>query len=295
MVCLSVLLFILDSHPFFREPPEEDSVQGIVVDYVEWLLNVTAYLNDTTEIDEITSNPKYYMYWTTQLKTPLRKMDEMCLFFFAIELLIRVVTCPSILQFVKCILNLLDILMVVALTVAFALERCGDIIFTSDAIFWFYTICKVMVILRVVRLFRLTRDVGAIRILTLAVKSCIKELLLLGASVLIAVVFFSSVMFYSEMHKPNSQFTDIPTAIWSGIITVSTVGYGDVTPSTVVGYFIASFCAFCGILLVAMPMALVVAAFSELRFLNQVREREEEIKRVADMKENSNKSHLSEL
>ena len=283
MVCLSVFVFIVASHPAFRQPPEEDSLQATVVGYVEWLRDVSVYLNDTTELDEITSNPKYYMYWSTQLSSPLRHMDIAFLFFFTVELLIRMVTCPNILKFMKSFLNLLDILVAVALTIAFVLERSGNIIFTSDAMFWFFSVCKAMVVLRVVRLFRLTRDVGAIRILTLAVKSCIKELLLLGASVMIAIVLFSSVVYYAEMHKPNSQFTDIPMAIWSGIITVSTVGYGDVTPSTVAGYVITSFCALCGILLLAMPMALLVSEFSELRFLNQVREREEEIKRVTEM------------
>ena len=294
MVCLSVLVFILATHPAFRQPPGEDSLQSKVVWYVNWLQNVSAYTNDTSELDEITSNPKFYMYWSTQPTAPLWHIDTACLFFFILELLFRILTSPNLLQFMKSLLNFLDILVVLALTIAFILPYCGDVIFSSDAMFWFFTICKSMAVLRSVRLFRLTRDVGAIRILTLAVKTRMKELMLLGTSVMVAIVLFSSVIYFAEMHKPNSQFTDIPTAIWSGVITVSTVGYGDVTPSTVGGYVIASFCALCGILLLAMPMALVVSEFSELRFLNQVREREEEIKSVTEMTQISSEKRLSE-
>ena len=293
MVCLSVLIFILATHSSFRQAPEKDSLQAVVVRHVEELREASVYLNDSTKLDKLTSNPKFYMYWSTQLNSPLRQMDLACMFFFALELLIRMVTCQNLLQFIKSFLNVLDILIVVGLTIAFVLGWYGELIFSSEAMFWFLTVCKAMVVLRVFRLFRLTRDIGAIRILTLAVKTRMKELLLLGASVMIAIVLFSSVIYIAELKKANSQFTDIPTSIWAGIITVSTVGYGDVTPSTVPGYVIASFCALCGILLLAMPIALVVSEFSELRFLNQIREREEELKRVTEMTQNSdNKMQL---
>ena len=274
MASLSVFIFILETHPTFRDPYDELAwlnTNGTVPN------NTKDNIDDTSERIFAETNPKKIMFFTTYLKIFLQRTDQVCLMFFTAELLVRLLTCPSFWKFFISVLNILDIIIIVALLIAFGLEHHPFEIVSSDRVFWVYVVCKSMVILRIVRLFRLTRDVGGLKVLMLAVKSTIKQLLLLGASVFITVVLFSSVMYYVEFEEGGSSFSNIPITIWWSLITVTTVGYGDVTPSTYIGYIIACFCAVFGILLVAMPITIVASTFSELSFLNRVRERQEEI------------------
>ena len=274
---LSVMIFVLGTHEAFREPRGNQALQlpgssQDVPDNQQELQNAVNATNDTIHILAKEINPKTLMFITTRMKAPLLRLDQICLLFFAVELSLRLFSCPSIKVFCKDILNLLDTVIVVALMTAFILEQTKSVS-SSRVVFWFYVVCKSVVILRIVRLFRVTRDVGGLRVLILSVKMVIKELLLLGAFVLITVVFFSSVVYYAEYDDPQSAFRNIPITIWWSLITVTTVGYGDVTPSTYIGYIIASLFAVCGLILIAMPIAIVATAFSELSFLNRVRER----------------------
>ena len=275
LVILSVLLLILETHPTFREP-REDTAQD--VKYARIPLGQDPFgLNGTSNFNVMERNPKQNMYITTQLLTPLKRLENSCTIFFALELTLRLLCSPSIVRFFKSVLNLLDMIIAVALLIAFGLDQNSSSIDSSESVQWLYIICNGMAVLRIVHLFRLTRDVGGIRVLTFLVKSKAKQLLTLGAFVLIALILFSSVMYYIELDKGDSSFTSIPFTIWWSIITVTTVGYGDATPSTAAGYIIGSLCAVCGILLVAMPVAIVATAYGDLSFLNQVRERETEI------------------
>ena len=283
LVILSVMIFILGTHPAARDPIEDFS-ELWNNDYEDstWWQNVT--FNSTYDFSEYETNPKMIMYWTTDLKPSVKAMDTACTMFFAVELILRILCCPSILRFLRSILNWLDIIITLALLTAFVMERNISIIFHSEAVFWLYVVCGSLVILRIVRLFRLTRDVEGIRVLTIAVKTSTKQLLMLGATVLVAMVLFSSVMYYIELNEGGSSFTTIPYTIWWSIITVTTVGYGDATPSTAAGYIIGGLCAVCGILLFAMPIAIVATTFDDLSFLNRVRNMEVKLEKNSTTK-----------
>jgi len=72
----------------------------------------------------------------------------------------------------------------------------------------------------------------------------------------------STLVFYAEREVPGTKFTNIPQAMWWGITTMTTVGYGDLSPETVLGRVIASFTALCGLALFAMLMQVVGKALT---------------------------------
>lgn len=276
LVILSVMIFVLGTHPVARDPIKDFSELWDYEDITSWQ-NVS--FNSTYDFSSYETNPKIIMYWTTDLKPAVKIIDTACIIFFAVELILRLLCRPSILRFLRSILNWLDFVITLALVTAFVMDQNISIIFHSAAVFWLYVVCGSFVILRIVRLFRLTRDVEGIRVLTLAVKISTKQLLMLGATVLVAMVLFSSVMYYTELNKGDSSFTTIPYTVWWSIITVTTVGYGDATPSTAAGYIIGGLCAVCGILLFAVPIAIVATTFDDLSFLNRVRKLESKLGR----------------
>ena len=67
-----------------------------------------------------------------------------------------------------------------------------------------------------------------------------KEMVLLMIFVLIGMVIFSTLIFYAEFTRAD-QFHDIPTGFWWAIVTMTTVGYGDVHPKTPAGYTVGRY------------------------------------------------------
>ena len=297
LATISVVIFVLESHPTFRTTRDKSHL----LDTGQAIHNTTSgatglgfmYGNIAEEILK-SNNTKYKMFLTTVIVQPLRGMDSFCLIFIFLEHFLEVITCQSIIKYYKSFINALDCFIVTGQVIAFGLEQDERVIMSSTAVFVLYTICKCTVIFRIVRLFRLTRDIGGLRVLILAVRSTIKQLTLLCITVLIAIVFFSAIIYHVDLYREDSAFTDIPLTIWWSIITVTTVGYGDVTPSTAQGYVIASVCAICGILLVAMPIAIVASTFSDLSFINRVRESGSEMRSSKNGSEKvlTNKIHV---
>ena len=77
------------------------------------------------------------------------------------------------------------------------------------------------------------------------------------------LVFGATALYLVEGHIQPDKFGSIPRSLWWAIITLTTIGYGDVYPVTVVGKIIAGFVAICGIGLIAMPTGILAAAFSD--------------------------------
>ena len=79
-------------------------------------------------------------------------------------------------------------------------------------------------------------------------------------TVVTIVVILGTVMYVIE--SPEHGFTSIPQSIYWAVITVTTVGYGDIVPHTVLGKFIASFAMIIGYAIIAVPTGIVTVAMS---------------------------------
>jgi voltage-gated potassium channel len=117
--------------------------------------------------------------------------------------------------------------------------------------------------LRLVRLLRLGPFGRSWEIVQLAISRKKFELLLSLTVALGLLVLSSSLLYMAEATAQPDKFGSIPRALWWSIATLTTVGYGDVTPVTVLGRIFAGFSAVAGIGLVAMPAGILAAAFSD--------------------------------
>jgi len=81
---------------------------------------------------------------------------------------------------------------------------------------------------------------------------------------IIGIVIFASLVYYAEriQYNPHNDFTSIPVGLWWAIVTMTTVGYGDMTPKTYVGMFVGSLCALTGVLTIALPVPVIVSNFA---------------------------------
>ena len=124
-------------------------------------------------------------------------------------------------------------------------------------------------ILRLLRLVRLAalmkfgRFSSSLRELGKALAERRYDLYVTFALALALLVFGATALHWVEGKVQPEAFGSIPRAMWWSIITLTTVGYGDVSPITPLGKFLASLVAICGIGLVAMPTGIIAAAFSD--------------------------------
>ncbi|TKR59393.1 hypothetical protein L596_029071 [Steinernema carpocapsae] len=87
--------------------------------------------------------------------------------------------------------------------------------------------------------------------------------MLLVFFLVLGVVIFASLVYYAERVEPNpdNQFESIPKGLWWAIVTMTTIGYGDMTPKTYLGQMIGSVCAVAGVLTIALPVPVIVSNF----------------------------------
>lgn len=181
----------------------------------------------------------------------VREIELVCTIFFTIEFVARVLLCPSKTYFIKQPMNWIDFM---AIWPFFVFYLTGIQAF------------QMLLVVRVLRLFRFVKLSYGLQIIIQTLKASVQELFLLLLILLIPVVLFSSIVYYVEnlLQKDNNktQFESIPASIWWCLITMTTVGYGDITPVSPEGKIVGGMVAICGILIVALPISVIGSNFS---------------------------------
>jgi voltage-gated potassium channel len=125
---------------------------------------------------------------------------------------------------------------------------------------------RVVRALRLLRLFRIAklgRYSSALQTLARVARAKKEELVATLSLIALLLVMASSAVYFAEKDSPNTQFTSIPASMWWAIVTLATVGYGDVVPMTIAGKIIGGFVALLGIGLFALPTGILGSGFME--------------------------------
>ena len=134
-------------------------------------------------------------------------------------------------------------------------------------------IIRIIRLLRLFRLFKLARYSDPMKTLGDVIKAKAGDLAVAFFILFIVLIFASSLMYYAEFEAQPETFSSIPASMWWGIITLTTIGYGDTYPVTVLGKIIGAGVAVIGIAVYAIPTGIMASAFTE-----QLRKRKEENK-----------------
>ncbi len=134
---------------------------------------------------------------------------------------------------------------------------------------------RVMRLLRLLRVLKLGRYSRSLTLVTRVVKRKSSDLIASLIVLMVLLVLASSVMYYVERDAQPDVFSSIPAAMWWGVATFTTVGYGDVYPITPLGKFAGSLIAVLGIGVFALPAGILASGFSEERELMAALERQE--------------------
>jgi voltage-gated potassium channel len=122
---------------------------------------------------------------------------------------------------------------------------------------------RVILLFRIVRFLKLARYSPALRSLLEALYS--ERRALFGCVVILAgaTLVTASFIHVAEREVQPEKFGTIPDAMWWSIVTLGTIGYGDVVPVTPLGKIIAAVTILCGLVMVALPVGIIATAFSE--------------------------------
>lgn len=191
---------------------------------------------------------------------PFFIIETGCIVWFSIEFILRFASCPSKCRFVKSFLNIVDFVAIVPFYINLGVGE-GEDGAEGKSSATSLAILRVLRLVRVFRIFKLSRHSKGLQILGKTFTASVQELCLLVFFLAIGLVLFSSAVYFAENEVEDTQFTSIPTGFWYAIVTMTTVGYGDLTPKGTMGKLVGSCCAIVGVLVLAMPVPVIVANF----------------------------------
>ncbi|XP_053383372.1 potassium voltage-gated channel protein Shaw-like isoform X13 [Mercenaria mercenaria] len=231
-IIVSILSFCLKTHPEMRVPVLSNATTNISDKNISWRLE-----KQRTEPHEAF----FYIECVSNA-------------WFTFEIIIRFVVAPIKLDFLKAPVNIIDIVATLSFYLDFLLTKLKQ---ESDILEFFS-------IIRIMRLYKLTRHFAGLKILIHTFKASAKELVLLIFFLVLGIVVFAALIFYAEriQYNPTNDFESIPVGLWWAIVTMTTVGYGDMVPKTYVGMFVGSLCALTGVLTIALPVPVIVSNFA---------------------------------
>nr|DBA30493.1 TPA: hypothetical protein GDO54_006461 [Pyxicephalus adspersus] len=237
VILISIITFCLETLPEFRDENELPPTLSKV-------------LNDTQHPPP-----------PSGLTDPFFIIETTCVIWFTFELLVRFFACPSKSDFSKNIMNIIDIVAIIPYFITLGTELAEQQTNNGQQAMSL-AILRVIRLVRVFRIFKLSRHSKGLQILGQTLKASMRELGLLIFFLFIGVILFSSAVYFAEADDPDSHFSSIPDAFWWAVVTMTTVGYGDMRPVTVGGKIVGSLCAIAGVLTIALPVPVIVSNFN---------------------------------
>ncbi|OTF72154.1 potassium voltage-gated channel protein Shaw-like protein [Euroglyphus maynei] len=234
-ICVSIVSFCLKTHPNMRVP----SIRNITV--------MTTNSTKAWVLEKNQTNPHQAFFY----------IECVCNAWFTMEIITRFTCSPSKVEFLKGAVNVIDITATLSFYIDLTLQRIYIQLENAD-------ILEFLSIIRIMRLFKLTRHSAGLKILIQTFKASARELILLVFFLILGIVIFASLVYYAEriQSNPENDFNSIPLGLWWALVTMTTVGYGDMAPKTYAGMFVGALCALAGVLTIALPVPVIVSNFA---------------------------------
>lgn len=172
--------------------------------------------------------------------------------FFTAEYVLRIVISPNKRKYIFSFFGIIDLLSILPAYLSLVFIGMHSLM-----------ILRSFRLLRVFRILKLARFIGEASHLSLALKASRHKIIVFLGTVGIIVVVMGTVMYLIEGEEHG--FTSIPRSMYWAIVTLTTVGYGDIAPSTILGQTLASFLMIMGYGIIAVPTGIVTAEMANLK------------------------------
>jgi len=165
---------------------------------------------------------------------------------FTLEYGLRIYCSPNRWSYIKSYFGLIDLLSI--------LPSYLGLVFTDTS---YLLVIRLLRVLRIFRVLKLIAYINEAQVLIRAIFKSRRKIFVFFLVVLILAVIFGAMMYVVE--GPANGFSSIPRSIYWTIVTITTVGYGDITPHTPLGQVIASFAMLTGYSIIAVPTGILTA------------------------------------
>jgi Kef-type K+ transport systems, predicted NAD-binding component len=184
-----------------------------------------------------------------QYGTILLAAEWMFTFLFTIEYVLRFISVRRPLRYVFSFYGLIDLAAILPTYLSLFIPGTQ----------YFLTV-RVLRLLRIFRILKLTEYITEGRVITAALRASRRKISVFLSTVLTLVVVIGTLIYVIEGEE--NGFVDIPTGIYWAIVTITTVGYGDLSPRTPVGRLLAAFVMILGYAIIAVPTGIVTVELS---------------------------------
>lgn len=185
-----------------------------------------------------------------RFKDVLTVLEYVLTIFFTIEYILRIYCSSNPRSYIFSFFGIIDLLATLPLYLSF-------IPYLSSARYLF--ILRVFRLTRIFRVLKLFAFINEGYLLMQSIRLSLRKILVYFLFVIILVIILGTLMFMVEGGQPDTQFTDLGASIYWAIVTLTTVGYGDITPVTLVGRFLSGIVMILGYTIIAVPTGIVSA------------------------------------
>ncbi|XP_013880403.1 potassium voltage-gated channel subfamily V member 2 [Austrofundulus limnaeus] len=215
-----------------------------------------------------------YRTHTRQLsgKTYCEYVESICIAFFTMEYMLRLISTPDLRAFSRSVLNTVDLIAILPQYLQAILE-----FFDNEENYMKHEVdmqavgqvgkvgqvLRIMRLMRIFRILKLARHSVGLRAFGFTLRQCYQQVGCLFLFIAMGIFTFSAMVFTVEHDMPHTNFTSIPHAWWWAAVSISTVGYGDVYPETMLGRVFAFICIAFGIILNGLPISILFNKFSD--------------------------------
>ncbi|MGE4519745.1 MAG: ion transporter [Desulfobacteraceae bacterium] len=165
---------------------------------------------------------------------------------FTAEYFLRIISVKKPLKYCFSFFGIIDLLAVIPTYISILIPASRYLL-----------VIRILRVLRIFRVLKLAKYLGEAKILREALAASGRKITVFISTVMTLVVIFGSLMYLVE--GPANGFTSIPMSIYWSIVTMTTVGYGDISPGTPQGQALASFIMILGYGIIAVPTGIVTA------------------------------------
>jgi voltage-gated potassium channel len=173
---------------------------------------------------------------------------------FTIEYFFRIYAVNRPFKYIFSFMGIVDLLAIIPTYLIFILPAAHSL-----------SVIRAIRLIRIFRIFKLSRYLRGAHTMQIALRSSRPKIIVFLLSVILLVIILGTLMYVIESGARTNGFENIPNSIYWAIITLTTVGYGNIVPMTIFGKIVASFIMILGYGIIAVPTGIVTAEFSRKR------------------------------